>query len=98
MEEVPPPIPEPVPVPEPEPIAFYEYPFEERIEEEIVTQEVVETIEEPVETIYEWEVSEQEAPEPAQDALAFIVTDSVVPVEEKGFEYSRRDHLEPRRA
>ena len=98
VEEVPPPVPEPVPVPEPEPIAFYEYPFEERIEEEIVTQEVVETIEEPVETVYEWEVSEPEVPEPAQDALAFIVTDSVVPVEEKGFEYSRRDHLEPRRA
>ncbi len=72
-----PPPPEPVvePIVEESPTTFYDYPFVERIEEEII-EEVVkeELIEQPVtQTAYSWEI--EEPAEAVENPLAFIVSD-----------------------
>lgn len=87
---------EPVPVSEVdedptvfEPPSFYDYPFVERIETEVVEETPLEIDLPGVETDYAWTAAPAKA---AVDTLAYVVPAGV------GSRRMHRDHLEPRRA
>ena len=95
---------EQLPTPEPQTPAplVYDYPFVEKIEE-VVEQQVVETVPEPrLEATYEWPApaTSQMEPSPEDNALAYILEGQSVLEPEDGVYFERvyRDHLEPRRA
>ena len=80
--------------PEPEPALpdFYEYPFVEKIEQEVVQES-------RVETVYEWN-SQQLPPTAQEHTLAYIVSEESQAAEQDPvfFDRTHRDHREPRRA
>ncbi|NOY41978.1 MAG: AAA family ATPase [Planctomycetes bacterium] len=93
---------------EPEPMEFYDYPFVEKIEEEVI-ETVVELpeVEAPVatETVYEWSTQEEHAPAPkpvavsAETAIAYIVGDEVAVKHRNGADdFASRNYPESRRA
>ena len=85
--------------PLPTPVEFYEYPFVEKIEPEVIQESTAESQESSVETVYEW--GSQEAPRPPEEnSLAYIVPEEGKATEIDPVFYDRtyRDHLEPRRA
>ncbi len=101
----------PATLPEPKAPEFYDYPFVEKIEQEIVAKTQVEVAPTAtVETTYEWtspEVSHdrprdrQRIEMPSEDnALAYILDaeNEASPVEGIYYERVYRDHIEPRRA
>ena len=97
----------PAPVPEPAAPLFYDYPFVEKIEQEVVAKAPVEaTPVSTVETTYEWTTpklpSDRRQAEVSthDNALAYILDAENEATPDEGVYYERvyRDHIETRRA
>ena len=94
------------PASEPAAPEFYDYPFVEKIEQEVVAKPPVEvTPKQLVETVYEWTTPElprdrQREVSTNDNALAYILDAENEATPDDGIYYERvyRDHIEPRRA
>ena len=96
----------PAPLPEQPAPEFYDYPFVEKIEQEVVAKTQVEAVPAPrVETTYEWTTPELPRERRTKvsmndNALAYILDAENEASPEEGIYYERvyRDHIETRRA